>query len=122
MNPATPKLALAAAAAAAAAQAAAAPAEDAYSDDAPADDLTRIKLIDYFIQQRLKHLGVRTFEDIAGWTASDVARVSQTLGFYGRIEQENWIEQAQILVKGGSVEIFARARAGRLSPPRLRCR
>ncbi len=47
---------------------------------------------------------MRTFEDIAGWTASDVARVSQTLGFYGRIEQENWIEQAQILVKGGSVE------------------
>jgi predicted flap endonuclease-1-like 5' DNA nuclease len=91
--------------AAAAAQAAAAPVEEA----GPADDLTRIRLIDYFIQQRLKHLGVRTFEDIAGWTASDVARVSQTLGFYGRIEQENWIEQAQILVRGGSVE----------SPPEL---
>ncbi len=83
------------------AQAAAAPAEEA----GPADDLTRIKLIDYFIQQRLKHLGVRTFEDIAGWTGSDVARVSQTLGFYGRIEQENWIEQAKILVRGGSVRI-----------------
>jgi predicted flap endonuclease-1-like 5' DNA nuclease len=92
-------LAAAAAAAAAAAQTTAAPAEEA-----PVDDLTRIRLIDYFIRQRLKHLGVRTFEDIAGWTTSDVARVSQTLGFYGRIEQENWIEQAKILVKGGSVE------------------
>ena len=99
-EPSYTQIALAAAAAAAAAEAAAA----AAAEKAPADDLTRIRAIDYFVQQRLKHLGVRTFEDIAGWTASDIARVSQTLGFYGRIEQENWIEQAKILVNGGSVE------------------
>lgn len=70
----------------------------------PADDLTRIRSIDMPLQERLNQLGVRTFEDIASWTEADVARFSQTLGFYGRIEQENWIEQAQVLATGGAVE------------------
>lgn len=52
----------------------------------PADDLTRIRSIDVDLQERLNQLGVRTFDDIASWTETDVARLSQTLGFYGRIE------------------------------------
>jgi predicted flap endonuclease-1-like 5' DNA nuclease len=47
---------------------------------------------------------VHRFSDIAGWTAGDVVRISQTLGFAGRIEQENWVGQAQILAKGGDAQ------------------
>jgi predicted flap endonuclease-1-like 5' DNA nuclease len=65
-----------------------------------ADDLTRIRSIDASLQKRLGDLGVRRYDEIARWQAADVTRISKALGFKGRIEQENWIEQAQILSKG----------------------
>jgi predicted flap endonuclease-1-like 5' DNA nuclease len=61
----------------------------------------RIRSFDTDLVKRLAALGVSRFDQIAAWTPSDVARVSGALGFKGRIEQENWIEQAQILAKGG---------------------
>lgn len=67
----------------------------------PADDLLRIRAIDAETQRRLNVLGVYRFDEIAAWSPSDVTRISQSLGFYGRIEHENWIEQAQILSRGG---------------------
>lgn len=65
------------------------------------DDLLRIRAIDAETQRRLNVLGVYRFDEIAAWSPSDVTRISQSLGFYGRIEHENWIEQAQILSRGG---------------------
>lgn len=65
------------------------------------DDLTRIRSIDPSLGARLIKLGVGRYRDIASWLPSDVARISRALGFNGRIEQENWIEQAQILARGG---------------------
>jgi predicted flap endonuclease-1-like 5' DNA nuclease len=65
------------------------------------DDLTRIRGIDGDLKERLVRLGVGSFAAIAAWTSSDVNLISQSLGLQGRIEQENWIEQAQILAKGG---------------------
>ena len=77
----------------------------------PADDLTRIRANDADLQKRLHLLGGRRFADIAAWKKDDVRRISQALGFRGRIEQENWIEQAQILMNG-SETAFSRSRAG----------
>ena len=65
------------------------------------DDFQRIRAIDADIEQKLKTLGVNYFEDIAAWTASDVKRVGQDLQIPGRIDREQWVEQAQILAKGG---------------------
>ena len=65
------------------------------------DDLQRIRAIDADVESRLKEIGVDYFEHIAAWTASDVKRISQTLGIPGRIDREQWVEQAQILAKGG---------------------
>ena len=65
------------------------------------DDLTRISAIDADTAKRLRAQGVLKFSDITNWTPDDVARMSQSLGIAGRIEQENWIEQARILTKGG---------------------
>src|SRR5262245_16688463 len=59
---------------------------------AAADDLTWIRAIDTVLQSRLNQLGVTRFADIAIWRAEDVKRISQALGFKGRIQRENWIE------------------------------
>ena len=64
-------------------------------------DLTRIRAIDGSLQASLKGLGVSSYADIAAWKPADVTRISGALKMPGRIEQENWIEQAQILAKGG---------------------
>lgn len=66
------------------------------------DDLTRIRSIDADLKERLVRYGVHRFSQIAAWSADDVRGVSQTLGFQGRIESENWIEQASILAAGGA--------------------
>ncbi len=73
----------------------------------PPDDLTRIRAIDPELQSKLKGAGVNHFADIAAWRNEDVRRISELLGFKGRIEHENWIEQAQILA-GGGMTAFAR--------------
>jgi predicted flap endonuclease-1-like 5' DNA nuclease len=76
------------------------------------DDLKRIHLINAAVESRLNAVGVRRFGEIAQWTASDVARISKELGFKGRIQNENWIEQAQILAKGGETHYARRLARG----------
>jgi predicted flap endonuclease-1-like 5' DNA nuclease len=66
-----------------------------------ADDLTRIRFIDNALQTGLNKLGILRYEQVAAWMKADVLRMNQVFGFKGRIEQENWIEQAQILAKQG---------------------
>jgi predicted flap endonuclease-1-like 5' DNA nuclease len=56
----------------------------------------------------LNGLGVSSYEHIANWTAANIARVSQVLDFKGRIERENWVEQARILASGGQTEFSRR--------------
>ena len=79
------------------------------------DDLMRIRSIDATLQSRLKAAGVLRFSEIARWTPADVGRISQTLGLTGRIEQENWIEQAQILATGGETEYSRRRLRGEIA-------
>lgn len=74
----------------------------------PAEDLKRIRGIDRVLEDRLNAVGVRRFSDIASWSAADVTRISQSLGLVGRIEQENWIEQAQILARGADTDYSRR--------------
>lgn len=70
----------------------------------PAQDLTRIRSIDAMMQSRLNGFGVRRYDEIVGWSASDVNRFGTALGIGGRVTQENWIEQAQVLAKGGETD------------------
>ncbi len=86
--------------------------EDKGAPAAEPDDLKRIHLIDAALVSRLNALGVRRFAEIAQWTASDVARISHELGFKGRVQKENWIEQAQILTKGGETYYARRVARG----------
>ncbi|RUP00729.1 hypothetical protein [Hyphomicrobium sp.] len=75
------------------------------------DDFQRIRAIDGNIEQHLKSRGIIYFEHIAAWSASDVRRVGQELDLPGRIEREQWVEQAQILAKGGETYYSRNRRA-----------
>jgi predicted flap endonuclease-1-like 5' DNA nuclease len=74
-----------------------------------ADDLKRIKGIAFQIEKQLNALGVTTYEDIANWTSDDIEHISKSLDFKGRIQRENWVEQARILAAGGDTEFSRRA-------------
>jgi predicted flap endonuclease-1-like 5' DNA nuclease len=84
---------------------------------APSDDLTRIRGIDTVVQKRLKDLGLRRYEDLARLTAIDVKGLERSLGYSGRIDDENWVGQAQILATGGETYYSRRVDKGLPIPP-----
>ena len=65
------------------------------------DDLRKIKGIGPKLNTLLGDLGVARYDQIAAWTAQDVAEIDPYLGtFKGRIVRDNWIEQAGFLARG----------------------
>jgi predicted flap endonuclease-1-like 5' DNA nuclease len=78
------------------------------------DDLKRIRGIGVLIEKKLNSMGVVAYEQIANWNAGDIDRVSQSLDFKGRIERENWVEQARILASGGATEFSRRVDRGEM--------
>ena len=102
-----------AAAAVAPVAAAAAPAAAAKPDIAQAvgdpDDLKRIKGIGPKLEKLCNSLGVMRFDQIAAWTARDVAKVDDHLGsFKGRITRDEWVDQAKLLAAGKVTEHVAK--------------
>lgn len=77
-----------------------------------ADDLKHIKGIGPQNEGRLHGLGVWHFDQIAAWTHENVLWVGSYLAFPGRIDRENWVEQAKLLAKGVETEFSKRAAAG----------
>jgi F-type H+-transporting ATPase subunit gamma len=61
------------------------------------DDIEAILGIGPVIGARLREIGITTFAQVAAWTAADADRIGSDLDFPGRIERENWIEQARDL-------------------------
>ena len=76
------------------------------------DDLKRIRGIGVLIEKKLNSLGVTHYEQVANWTGADIERISRILDFKGRIERENWIEQARILASGGHTDFSRRFERG----------
>jgi predicted flap endonuclease-1-like 5' DNA nuclease len=76
------------------------------------EDLKRIRGIGVLIEKKLNSLGIISYEQIANWTGADIDRISQILDFKGRIERENWVEQARILAAGGNTEFSRRMDRG----------
>ena len=65
---------------------------DAAPEDA--DDLTKLSGVGPKLAEKLNTNGVYTFAQIAAWTPAEVAYIDDQLSFKGRIERDNWIEQA----------------------------
>lgn len=65
------------------------------------DNLRLMKGIGPKLATLLGTLGVSRFEQIAAWTDADVARIDPQLGsFQGRIQRDNWVDQAGYLARG----------------------
>jgi NADH-quinone oxidoreductase subunit E len=69
-------------------------------DGAP-DDFTLIEGVTLLQQSTLNALGVFHFDQIAAWSADNAAWVDSYLRLGGRIDDEEWIEQAQALADEG---------------------
>ena len=61
------------------------------------DDLKKITGVGPKLEGLLHENGVFHFDQIAAWTADEIAYMDDKLSFKGRIERDNWIEQAKTL-------------------------
>jgi NADH-quinone oxidoreductase subunit E len=77
-----------------------------------ADDLKLINGVGPKLEALLHRLGFFHFDQVAGWTTKDLARVDDNLeDFRGRATRENWVGQAKALAKGGPARPASKARA-----------
>ncbi|KPQ17142.1 MAG: hypothetical protein HLUCCO18_05895 [Rhodobacteraceae bacterium HLUCCO18] len=78
-----------------------------------ADDLKKIKGVGPKLEKLCNSLGFYHFDQIANWTAHEVAWVDQNLeGFKGRVSRDNWVEQARILASGGETDFSKKVDKG----------
>lgn len=78
-----------------------------------ADDLKKIKGVGPKLEALLNKLGFFHFDQVAGWSADEIAWVDQNLeGFKGRVSRDNWVDQAKTLAAGGETEFSKRVDKG----------
>ncbi len=78
-----------------------------------ADDLKMIKGVGPKLEALLNRLGFYHFDQVASWTADEVAWVDQNLeGFKDRVSRDNWVAQAKTLAAGGQTEFSKRVGDG----------
>lgn len=75
-------------------------------------ELMQLSGLDRVTAERMILLGIKSFDDIAGWTAADVHRWRERLGLDDRIPANGWIEQATLLSRGVVTRHAARVRRG----------
>ncbi len=78
-----------------------------------ADDLTIISGIGGWIKEKLNAIDIYTFRQISNFTVEDVQLVTDVIEYFpGRIERDEWILQAQELVRiaGKKSELLTRIR------------
>lgn len=85
--------------------------------DAPreggADDLKQIKGIGPKLEKLCHSLGFYHFNQIADWTAEEIAWVDANLeGFKGRVTRDDWVAQAKVLAAGGTTAFASKVQKG----------
>ncbi|GHF47377.1 NADH-quinone oxidoreductase subunit NuoE [Seohaeicola zhoushanensis] len=79
--------------------------------DGKADNLKMIKGVGPKLETLLHSMGFYHFDQIAGWSAAEVAWVDENLeGFKGRVTRDNWVEQAKLLATGAETEFSKKAK------------
>lgn len=71
--------------------------------DGEADDLKMISGIGPKLEQKLNSIGVWHYDQVASWTQKEVDWMNAAISFRGRIERENWVNQAHALLEHGAV-------------------
>jgi len=67
------------------------------SAPADADDLKKISGVGPVLEQKLNEFGVYKYEQVEQWTADNITEFDDLLSFKGRIDRDNWIDQAKQL-------------------------
>lgn len=62
------------------------------------DDLTQIRGIGPKFARTLKDHGITSYHKLANLTPQEIEELEEKLGFSGRFERENWVEQARALI------------------------
>ena len=65
-----------------------------------ADDLKKISGVGPVLEEKLNKLGIYHYEQIANFSVTDISAIDDALSFKGRIERDDWLGQAGILMKG----------------------
>jgi predicted flap endonuclease-1-like 5' DNA nuclease len=74
-----------------------------------ADNLKLIKGVGPKLEAALNDIGIYHFDQIAGWSAAEVAWADENLvGFKGRVSRDDWVGQARTLAAGGETEFSKR--------------
>ena len=83
--------------------------------DGGADNLKEIKGVGPAMEKMLNGMGVYHFDQIAAWSADEVAWVDANLkGFKGRVSRDGWVDQAKILMTGAETEFSQRVEDGKV--------
>ncbi|APZ54900.1 NADH-quinone oxidoreductase subunit E [Salipiger abyssi] len=78
-----------------------------------ADNLKLIKGVGPKLEELCNSLGFYHFDQIANWSADEVAWVDANLtGFKGRVTRDDWVSQAKVLAEGGETEFASRVKKG----------
>jgi predicted flap endonuclease-1-like 5' DNA nuclease len=70
-----------------------------HADASDVQDLTQINGIGPYIEQKLNEIGIYNFQQISRFKDDDIRVLTELIDFFpGRIERDNWVEQADELV------------------------
>jgi large subunit ribosomal protein L21 len=70
------------------------------SDSNIKDDIKLIGGVGPALEKKLNEAGITSLKQIAEFTDEDIARVEEAIDFKGRMEREEWVEQAKELLAG----------------------
>ena len=72
--------------------------------DGAADDLKLISGVGPVLEAKLNGLGITKWSQVATFSDEDIAKVEDSLSFKGRVVRDNWLQQANVLARGGEAE------------------
>ena len=77
-----------------------APVKEKKTATSVSDDLKQLSGVGPALEKKLHAAGVKSFEQIAAWSAKDIETINEKISSKGRVEKEGWIDQAKEKLKG----------------------
>ncbi len=68
--------------------------------DGEADDLKKISGVGPVLEEKLNKMGIFHYKQIAELTVTEISAIDEELNFKGRIERDDWLDQASKLMQG----------------------
>lgn len=72
--------------------------------EGPADDLKLISGVGPVLEGKLNAIGITKWSQVATMTPDQITALESSLNFKGRVARDNWLQQADVLARGGVEE------------------